>query len=128
MTVRRSHALGALLTLSLVTLVVLLLTFGCSEPKRFENLNELERDGLAVYRARCVVCHSMNASKSGPLGPDIAGSSSELLKARVLYLKYPPGYQPKRPGSKQMLPAMPFLEDKIDALHAFLDPKHHPDE
>jgi hypothetical protein len=54
----------------------------------------------------------------GTLGPAIAGSSRELLVARVLRGDYPAGYTPKR--SSKVMPPMPFLQNEIDALHAYL--------
>ncbi len=107
-------------------MLILLPLFACSdEDPRFTNLTDLEREGMTIYKRECSVCHSMNARNDGPLGPPIAGSSIELLEARVLRLSYPPGYQPKR-DTRQMFPALPHLAPKMRALHAFLDPKHHP--
>jgi hypothetical protein len=48
----------------------------------------------------------------------VAGSSPELLEARVLHAEYPPGYTPKR-TSEQMV-AFPHLAGDLDALHAYL--------
>jgi hypothetical protein len=61
----------------------------------------------------------MNPKKAGPLGPDIAGSSLELITARVLTVSYPPGYKPKR-ATKAMKP-LPQLREQIPALHAYLN-------
>jgi len=52
------------------------------------------------------------------VGPDVAGSSRELLEARVLHLSYPPGYKPKR--ATHVMTAMPQLAPKIDDLAAYL--------
>ena len=68
----------------------------------------------------CSACHnSRNPHADGMLGPAIAGSSRELLEAKVLRNEYPPGYTPKRPGTITMAP-FPFLEEKIGDLEAFL--------
>jgi len=58
------------------------------------------------------------SESAGEPGPPIAGSSRELIADRVLYLKYPPGYKPKR--STHAMRAMPQLANQIDNLYAFL--------
>ena len=47
-----------------------------------------------------------------------AFSSRELIADRVLYLKYPPGYTPKR--TTHAMRALPQLANQIDNLTAFL--------
>ena len=79
---------------------------------------ELAQRGRQVYMANCIACHSQDPSADGALGPAVAGSSYELLEARVLRAEYPEGYTPKRP-SKVMI-ARPHLEDELEALHAYL--------
>lgn len=74
--------------------------------------------GRAVYLANCVACHNTNPKLAGPIGPDLAGSSRELLAAKVLRNEYPPGHQPKR-STRAMVP-LPHLENDIDALAAYL--------
>jgi len=74
--------------------------------------------GRIVYMTNCAVCHNANPNLTGTQGPPIAGSSRELLAARVLTLKYPPGYTPKR--TTQAMRAFPQLKDKIGDLDAFL--------
>ena len=114
------------LPLLLLVLPALALWPGCTrEDPRFAKLTGLAREGYLVYKRECKVCHSMNASHDGPLGPPIAGASLELLEARVLRLSYPPGYTPKR-DTKAMFPALPHLKAKLPAIHAFLDPSLHP--
>lgn len=110
--------------LALITLTLLSLP-ACGEDPRFKDLPPDARRGLEAFRRECVVCHNINASQIGVLGPAIAGSSRELLEARVLRLEYPPGYTPKQ-QTKQMFPALPHLSGDIDDLHAFLNPKYHP--
>lgn len=75
--------------------------------------------GKAVYVSNCTSCHSSNPKLPGSLGPDVHGSSKELLTARLLHAKYPDGYTPKR--SSNAMPAMPHLVNDIDALAAFLN-------
>ena len=60
----------------------------------------------------------MDPAKTGTLGPPVAGSSRELVDARVLRVAYPPGYQPKRPTT--LMQPMPDLAGSIDDITAFL--------
>jgi mono/diheme cytochrome c family protein len=75
--------------------------------------------GKAVYYANCTSCHNYNPKKVGSIGPDIYGSSIELLKNKVLYGKYPKNYQPKRIIG--VMPLYPHLNNQISNLHAFLN-------
>ena len=75
--------------------------------------------GKAVYYANCTSCHNYNPKKSGSIGPDIYGSSIELLKNKVLYGKYPKNYQPKMTSG--IMPLYPHLNKQISNLHAFLN-------
>ncbi len=81
--------------------------------------NDLPARGKKVYGQNCTACHNPNPKLDGTIGPAIAGSSLELISARVLHANYPAGYKPKR-DSHQM-PALPSLEPEIPALHAFLN-------
>jgi len=74
--------------------------------------------GRQVYLVNCIQCHNPDPTKPGSQGPDIAGSSRELLGDRVLHLTYPPGYKPKR--ATHAMIAMPQLAPKIDDLAAYL--------
>ena len=78
----------------------------------------LVKRGRAVYAANCTACHAHDPCRDGNLGPAIAGSSRELLEARVVHGTYPPGYTPKR-DTKAMIP-LPHLEGEIDALAAYV--------
>ena len=75
--------------------------------------------GKAVYYANCTSCHNYNPKKAGSIGPDIYGSSIELLKNKVLYGKYPKNYQAKR--TIGIMPLYPHLNKQISNLHAFLN-------
>ena len=75
--------------------------------------------GKSVYYANCTSCHNYNPKKVGSIGPDIYGSSIELLKNKVLYGKYPKNYQPKR--AIGVMPLYPHLNKQISNLHAFLN-------
>lgn len=79
----------------------------------------LAEQGKAIFQTQCTACHNSDPKKPGAIGPDIWGSSKELIEARVLSASYPQGYKPKR-ETKAMLP-LPHLKDQIDALHAYLN-------
>jgi mono/diheme cytochrome c family protein len=75
--------------------------------------------GEQVYRTNCLACHAMDPSEAGAVGPALAGSSLELLRAKVLRNEYPPGYTPKR-ETRAMVP-LPHLEPDLPALAAYLE-------
>lgn len=75
--------------------------------------------GRTVYKNVCIACHNADPTRDGSIGPAVAGSSRELLQAKVIDGTYPPGYQPKRGGSAAM-PKFPYLADAIPDLAAYL--------
>jgi len=79
---------------------------------------DLAKRGRAVYQSNCTACHNNDPSLDGAIGPALAGSSLELLRAKVLRNEYPPGYQPKR-STGNMIP-LPHLEPELPALAAYL--------
>jgi mono/diheme cytochrome c family protein len=79
---------------------------------------DLVAKGRVVYQSNCTACHHSDPTKNGPLGPEIAASSLELLTARIMKAEYPPGYKPKR-DTRQMA-AIPQLQADIPAIHAYL--------
>lgn len=81
-------------------------------------LSALESHGKVVYTTYCIACHNPDPRYAGSIGPDLAGSSLELITSRVLHLTYPPGYIPKRKTGQ--MPALPFLEKDLPAIHAYL--------
>ncbi len=92
----------------------LLVVVGCSEAMP---TTPAER-GRRVYLSACTTCHNSDPSLTGRTGPPVAGSSRELIEARVLRAQYPAGYTPQR-DSKAML-ALPHLAPYIDDLTSFL--------
>ena len=86
----------------------------CERPK----LDPVAEKGRLVYTAQCTACHAFDPSQPGPVGPEIKGSSRELLEAKVLRGTYPPGYRPKRPTA--VMPPQPPLAGDIDPLAAYL--------
>ena len=95
-----------------------LVAAACSSGEPAE-IPDLAKRGERVYQNVCIACHNGNPNLDGAIGPAIAGSSRELLEARVVRGEYPQGYTPKRPGSLTM-PRLDYLADQIDALHAYL--------
>ncbi len=93
--------------------VVLACGSGCKQRK----LTPLER-GRLVYNTTCVECHNRDPNLPGVKGPPIAGSSRELIAARILSLSYPPGYKPKR--TTHEMRKLPNLKPDIDNLAMFL--------
>ncbi len=74
--------------------------------------------GRQVYAANCTACHHVDPTLDGTMGPAIAGSSRELLVARVLGGDYPSGYTPKRDTG--LMQPLPHLRAQIDDLAAYL--------
>lgn len=79
---------------------------------------ELVDQGRQAYLSSCIACHNADPARDGALGPAVAGSSLELLEARVLRGEYPDGYTPRRDTAVML--AMPFLEKQIPAMAAYL--------
>jgi mono/diheme cytochrome c family protein len=106
-------------TLSCVvaSLVLAGLTVALSGCSQSEPLTAAQR-GKQVYLANCILCHNPDPTQPGSQGPAIAGSSRELVEARVVRAAYPPGYTPQR-TTKAMV-ALPHLASKVDDLTAFL--------
>lgn len=98
-------------------LYLVLLCSACT--KTNSNSDPVVQKGKALYQANCTACHAPDPRVAGALGPDIAGSSLELIKARVMLGGYPEKYQPKR--SSHIMQALPQLKDDIPALHAYLN-------
>jgi mono/diheme cytochrome c family protein len=78
---------------------------------------EAER-GRQVYVSQCTACHAFDPAQAGPVGPELRGSSRELLEAKLLRGTYPSGYAPKRPTS--VMPPQPQVAADIPALAAYL--------
>mgnify|MGYP001586355494 CR=1 FL=1 len=82
---------------------------------------DLVEQGKTAYNKTCIACHNVDPAKDGGIGPAVAGSSRELLEARILKASYPAGYTPKR--DSRAMPAQPHLKDDIAALAAYLENK-----
>ncbi|MDB5103962.1 MAG: cytochrome [Fibrobacteres bacterium] len=87
--------------------------------KKQEASDPLVTRGRGLYLSNCISCHNVNPARAGSLGPDIKGSSLELVQARVLRGEYPPGYAPKRPT--KIMVKLPLTEVDVKAVHAYLN-------
>ena len=77
-----------------------------------------EGRGERLYKNVCVTCHDPDPNRDGAVGPAIAGSSVELIEAKVVRGEYPPGYTPRRPS--QLMVPLPHLKDYVPDLAAYL--------
>ena len=111
----KKFILGAILLLP----VLVMTTMTSCKKEDSKPLSELETRGKGLFMANCTACHNPDPRLAGSIGPEIAGSSLELITSRVLHQSYPSGYRPKRKSS--LMPALPFLEHDIPALHAYLN-------
>jgi mono/diheme cytochrome c family protein len=75
--------------------------------------------GQVLYYANCISCHNYNPKKPGSIGPQVYGSSKELLSNKINLGIYPKNYKPKR--STKMMPLQPHSDKEIANLHAFLN-------
>jgi mono/diheme cytochrome c family protein len=74
--------------------------------------------GEKIYKNICATCHGVDPNHDGTVGPAIAGSSLELVEAKVLHGEYPPGYKPKRETS--LMTPLPHLKQYVPDLAAYL--------
>lgn len=109
---RAGRLLGA------VALAALALELGTGCGKKDSNEDPLVARGRALYSVNCTACHNSNPALPGTLGPDVKGSSLDLLTARILEGGYPPGYAPKR--STKVMQRLPLSISDVEALQAFL--------
>jgi mono/diheme cytochrome c family protein len=84
-----------------------------------EDTRTAAQKGRTLYSLHCIACHNVDPAKDGSLGPAVAGSSLDLLLARVIRGEYPPGYAPKR--STRLMQKLPMSEEEVKALHAYLN-------
>lgn len=77
------------------------------------------QDGKNLYTSKCIRCHNANPTKAGIIGPDIAGSSLELITAKTQHREYPKGYIPKR--KTKIMPIIKMNENEIKAIHKYLN-------
>jgi mono/diheme cytochrome c family protein len=89
--------------------------FGCGKKEE----RTAAQKGRTLYSLHCISCHNPDPAKDGSLGPAVAGSSLDLLLARIHRGEYPPGYAPKR--STRIMQKLPLSEEEVQALHAYLN-------
>jgi mono/diheme cytochrome c family protein len=75
--------------------------------------------GKILYRTKCASCHNINPAYPGSIGPDIAGSSLELIRLKTQERKYPVGYTPKR--KTRVMPKIKLNENQIKLLHEYIN-------
>ena len=75
--------------------------------------------GMVAYQANCTACHNSDPSQPGTLGPELKGSSRELILDRVTKAEYPAGYTPKR--ATHLMQPLPQLAGSVDDLTAYLN-------
>ncbi len=90
-----------------------------AETGKTSGIIDLAVRGQKVYSQNCITCHNPDPKQAGAVGPAIAGSSLQLITARVLHGTYPDGYNPKR--DTRLMPPIPALAPAIPVLHAFLN-------
>ncbi len=95
-----------------------LLIAACGEQQAGDANAALVKRGEQVYLNNCSACHARNPALPGPVGPPVAGSSPELVTAKVLRNEYPPGYTPLR-DTRAMIPLV-HLEPELAAIAAYL--------
>jgi mono/diheme cytochrome c family protein len=99
----------------LAVLAVGLGAAGCGESTAPGPLAER---GRQTFLAQCTACHNIDPAKPGPVGPELKGSSRELIEAKVLKGTYPPGYTPRRPT--RIMQPIPAVAADIPALAEYL--------
>jgi len=91
--------------------LLLFLLFSCNTPIP-------DNRGETLYKAKCLSCHNANPTQIGALGPEIAGSSYELIKQKTQNRTYPKGYVSKR--KTNIMPKIPLSNEDMLALEEYL--------
>jgi len=111
--------------LGLAALILASAGVACSDEPAGPRLSDAAERGREVFALICGACHhAKNPFLDGSQGPAIAGSSLELLEAKVLHNEYPPGYVPKR-STSNMVP-LPYLKARLPDIAAFLNEVQRP--
>lgn len=106
----------------LFTLVLVVELDGCKNKKQVVTRyspSALALRGRVVYQTQCSACHHSNPKKTGAIGPEVFGSSRELLESKLLRGEYPIRYKAKR--NTHAMPVLPHLKNEIVSIHAFLN-------
>jgi mono/diheme cytochrome c family protein len=99
------------------TLVLFPALLACGGGGGGEGPDPVER-GRHAYAINCVACHHPDPRLDGSVGPAVAGSPLELVRARVVEGTYPPGYEPRR--DSRLMPPQPHLARHVEDLAAYL--------
>jgi mono/diheme cytochrome c family protein len=83
-----------------------------------EKLSPEAERGRLVYNSQCTACHNFDPSQPGAVGPEVKGSSRELIEAKVVRGTYPSGYKPKR--ATRVMPPQAQIAPDVPALAAYL--------
>lgn len=75
--------------------------------------------GKNTYVSKCIRCHNSNPTLPGSLGPDLYGSSLELLTLKTQKREYPIGYKPKR--KTRIMPIIKLTEGDLESLHEYIN-------
>ena len=123
---------GQRLSRSVILLGVALELLGCPSSSNPQSMGppKLQSGGLPTqvfskdqgriqYQTQCTACHNTDPKKPGSVGPEVFGSSKELLEARILRAQYPPGYLPKR--KTHLMAPLPHLKTAIDSIFIYLN-------
>ena len=113
-----------MLLFAFIAVAVALLATGCTKkssesvPVAEMTAAQLSERGKSIYISNCISCHNIDPTKDGTIGPAVAGSSAELVEARLMRAEYPANYKPKR--ETRVMVALPHLQKEIPALSAYL--------
>ena len=102
----------------LLYVLIVFCTVGCNNKSTETKHSVNFYKGEEVYRSTCISCHNADPRKPGPIGPEIAGADSLVLRSMILTGKPPKGVKPKWPDS-EMAP-LPHLESQVPYLYEFL--------
>jgi mono/diheme cytochrome c family protein len=74
--------------------------------------------GKSIYIQKCIRCHNANPTIAGAIGPDVAGSSLELITLKTQKKEYPRNYKPKR--KTKIMPVIKLKETQLLDLSKYL--------
>lgn len=74
--------------------------------------------GKSLYMNRCCSCHNVNPTKIGAIGPDLAGSSLELITLKTQKKEYPKNYIPKR--KTKVMPIIKLTDAQIKNIYEYI--------
>lgn len=75
--------------------------------------------GQKIYTSKCIACHNKDPFKAGSVGPDLKGTTLELLTLKTQKREYPKGYTPKR--KTKIMPKIPLNDTQLNDLYQYID-------